>query len=71
MDLNFLERLMELTIDPKSRRIKNRESEHREFKLKYNPADLPQYIKTLVSFAKFSFCWLAERGLYTGALSII
>lgn len=51
MDLNFLESLMSLTIDPISRRIKNRESEHREFKLKFNPPDLPQYIKTIVSFA--------------------
>ncbi|CAM4501972.1 MAG: hypothetical protein LEGION0403_FIIPPAGN_02548 [Legionella sp.] len=42
---------MDLNIDPITKRIKNRESEHREFKIKFNPNDLYQYIKTIVSFA--------------------
>lgn len=51
MDSHSLENLTELNIDPITKRIKNRESEHREFKISFNPAHLYQYAKTLVSFA--------------------
>ncbi|HBD7114591.1 ATP-binding protein [Legionella pneumophila serogroup 1] len=51
MDSYFLEKLMDLTIDPITKRIKNRESEHREFKIIFNPSHLYQYVKTIVSFA--------------------
>ncbi|EGR0468986.1 ATP-binding protein [Vibrio cholerae] len=44
-------KLLELNIDKISRKVSNRESEHREFKLKYENNNLPKFAKTMAAFA--------------------
>lgn len=51
MDSNLLANLTNLIVDSKTLRVKNRESEHREFKVEFNNNELPRYIKTMVAFA--------------------
>lgn len=40
-----------LKIDPKTGRVSNRESEHREFKLKFDAKSVAKYARTMASFA--------------------
>lgn len=43
--------LLKLNINTNTKRVSNRESEHREFKLKFENSGLPKFAKTMASFA--------------------
>ncbi len=46
-----LSKLLELKVDRDTRRVKNRESEHREFKLKVENNNIPKFSRTMAAFA--------------------
>jgi hypothetical protein len=46
-----LSKLLELKVDRDTRRVKNRESEHREFKLKFENNNIPKFSRTMAAFA--------------------
>ncbi len=46
-----LSKLVKLNINRATKRISNRESEHREFKLKFENNNLPKFARTMASFA--------------------
>ncbi|MEC5209485.1 hypothetical protein RCH20_000534 [Psychrobacter sp. PL15] len=46
-----LHKVLVLTINCTTKRVSNRESEHREFKLKFENSNLPKLAKTMASFA--------------------
>lgn len=46
-----LSKLLTLKIDRSTRRVSNRESEHREFKLKFENNNIPKFARTMASFA--------------------
>lgn len=49
--INTQEDLLTLNIDKSTLRVTNRESEHREFKLKFENKNIPKYAKTIAAFA--------------------
>lgn len=46
-----LPKLLELSVDKATNKVSNRESEHREFKLKFENNNLPKFAKTMAAFA--------------------
>lgn len=46
-----LGKLHELDVDRTTKKVRNRESEHREFKLKFENNNLPKYARAMASFA--------------------
>lgn len=46
-----LNKLITLKVDRRTKRVSNRESEHREFKLKFENNNLPKLTRTMASFA--------------------
>lgn len=46
-----LSELLNLKVDRGTNRVRNRESEHREFKLKFENNNLPKFTRTMASFA--------------------
>ncbi len=46
-----LNELLILSVDEITKRVSNRESEHREFKLKFENNNLPKFARTMASFA--------------------
>lgn len=46
-----LSKLVALKVDRATKRVRNRESEHREFKLKFENNNLPKFARTMASFA--------------------
>lgn len=48
---NQLHKLLELNVDKTTKKVSNRESEHREFKLKFENNNLPKFAKTMAAFA--------------------
>ena len=46
-----LPKLLELSVDKATKKVSNRESEHREFKLKFENNNLPKFAKTMAAFA--------------------
>ena len=47
----LLSKLLELNVDKATNRVKNRESEHREFKLEFDNKNLPKFARTMAAFA--------------------
>ncbi len=45
-----LHKLLELSVEKPTKRV-SRESEHREFKLKFDNNNLPKFAKTMAAFA--------------------
>lgn len=43
--------LKKLKIDHETKRVSNRESEHREFKLRFDHSNIPKFARTMASFA--------------------
>ena len=64
-----LNELLILNVDALTKRVSNRESERREFKLKFDNGNLPKLARTMASFANReggvlsskSFCPIAAR----------
>ena len=48
---NQLHKLLDLKVDKITKKVSNRESEHREFKLKFENNNLPKFAKTMAAFA--------------------
>jgi len=46
-----LHKLLELSVEKATKKVSNRESEHREFKLKFENNNLPKFAKTMAAFA--------------------
>ncbi len=46
-----LGKLLDLRVERATKRVRNRESEHREFKLKFEKNNLPKFARTMASFA--------------------
>ena len=46
-----LSKLLALNVDRSTRRVRNRESEHREFKLKFENNNIPKFSRTMAAFA--------------------
>lgn len=47
----LLSKLLKLNVDRATHRVKNKESEHREFKIEFDVKNLPKFAKTMAAFA--------------------